>query len=169
MDTATTIFNFSVEVGGIGLIILICGWLIVVVLNGFKKGPFNIKQAGPATRVGFGITLLGIAAVVLAVLSVMLAGAVWTWQLLSNLLTPASLALSSIAIGILPLLLSGLGVVLAKISGGSVDARGPQNCSVWGVQLGGLVYTLFISYWLMLFTVGLMVLGLIISAVWAVI
>jgi len=168
METAITIFNFSVKTGVVGLLVIFSGWLIVILLNGFKKEPLNIRQAGPVTRAGLGITILGIVTIVIAVLSVMASGVVWSWHVLSNLLSPGRLALYSVAIGISPLLLSVLGVLLAKLMGGSVDARGPQNCSVKGVELGGLVYTLFMSYWLMIFTVGLMLLGLLTSGIWAV-
>ena len=168
METATTIFDFSVKIGVIGLLVIFSGWLIVILLNGFKKGPFDIRKAGLATRVGFAIAALGIGAVVMAVFGVMASGVVWGWHVISSLLSPGSLALYSVAIGVSPMILSVLGVGLAKLLGGSVDARGPQNCSVKGVELGGLVYTLFMSYWLMFFTAGVMVLGLIASSIWAV-
>lgn len=168
MELTTTLFNFSIKSAGVGLLIIFSGWLIVILLHGFKKGPFNIRQAGPFTRAGFGITMLGIVAVVIALLSAMASGVLWFWHIISNTLSPGRLALYSVIIGVSPLILSISGTLLAKLSGGTVDASGSHNCIVRGVDLGGLVYTLFLSYWLMLFTGGLMILGLILSFVRAV-
>lgn len=168
MEAVTSIVNFCLGYGSIALVVIFVGWLFVVVLNGFSKGAFDVRNSGPLTKAGLALILLGIAGVVIAVLGLLVAGILWLWHVLSSLLTPASLALYSVIFGIAPMSLSMLGIILAKLAGGTVDARGAENCTIKGVDLGNLVYTLFMSYWLMLFTSGLMILGLLVSVVWVV-
>lgn len=92
---------------------------------------------------------------------------VWAFQAIQPALTPARLALFSITFGIAPLALSMSGAILARLLGGSVDARGARDCVVVGVDLSSFVYALFMSYWLTIFTGGLAFFGLIAGAVWA--
>lgn len=168
MEFVSTITAFSILCGEYALAVLIFGWLLVILLNLGKKGPFDLKAAGPFTKLGLALTLLGVAGVVISIFGFIAAGVTWLWIKLSSFVTPGRLAIYSLIIGVSPLFISALGILLAKLVGGSVDARGPQNCRVMGLEIGGLVYGLFMSYWLTLFTVGLAFAGLLVSAIWVI-
>lgn len=82
-------------------------------------------------------------------------------------LTPGTLAVLSIAVGISPLLVAVAGSAMAKACGGTIDARGPQNCFILGIDIGPVLYAMFMCHWLLLITGGIAVWGLLISGVWA--
>lgn len=159
--------EYSLQCAGFALPVLLSGWITVILSNGFRKGPLDLKNSGPVTRVGLLLTLGGVAGVVIAILGLMASGLVWLWVEFTRDLTPALLALYSLLLGLFPLLLSLLGLLLAKMVGGVVDASGTRDCKFKGVELGGLIYSLFMSYFLFFITGGLAFFGLIISGVWA--
>lgn len=81
--------------------------------------------------------------------------------------TPGKLALISVVIGPIPLLIALLGAGIAKMIGGTLDAAKVENCIVFGVDIGNVLYTMFMMHWLMIFTGGFAVLGLMASGIWA--
>ena len=161
--------EFSLQCAGIAIPVLIAGWLVVILANLPLKGRLDLKNAGPVTRAGMLITLIGVIGTVISILGVIASGVFWLWSEFTRDLTPSRLALYSIILAPSPLLLSALGVILARLAGGQVDARGARDCRIAGIELGGLIYSLFMSYFLTLFSAGLAFFGLLISGIWALI
>lgn len=145
--------------------------IIALILALFKRrgpdGKMGLDQGGFIAKSVFGLALTGGMALGLALTGFGLYAIVWAFQAIQPAFTPARLALVSIILGIAPLALSMFGVILARLLGGSVDARGAFDCRLAGVDLSSFVYTLFMSYWLTILTGGLAFLGLLASAVWA--
>src|SRR5690606_27032988 len=96
------------------------------------------------------------------------AGLWWCLTALLETTTPGGLAALSILFGVAPFLLTVLAVVLARLLGGSVNASGASDCRLLGFNLNAFVHSLFMSYWLVLFTGGIAILGLIGSGIWAI-
>ena len=100
-------------------------------------------------------------------LSLIWSGGSWLWANYIEQLTPGKLALISVVIGPIPLLIALLGAGIAKMIGGTLDASKVENCIVFGIDIGNVLYTMFMMHWLMIFTGGLAVLGLMASGIWA--
>lgn len=103
----------------------------------------------------------------LALIIAIVAGLWWCLTALLGTTTPAGLAVLSILFGVAPFLLTVFAVVLARLLGGSVNASGANNCLLLGFNLNAFVHSLFMSYWLVLFTGGIAIFGLIGSGIWA--
>ncbi len=82
-------------------------------------------------------------------------------------MTPLRLALISIAVGVFPLLVAGLASAIANTCGCTLNEAGAEKCIVFGREISGLLYSMFMFAWLGMFTVGIAILGLTTSAIWA--
>lgn len=120
----------------------------------------NLREGGPIVKAAFVLTVGCGGLLALAIASFICVGIGLIISVVFKDMTPGKLALLSLAIGIFPLGIAMLGAGLARISGGQVDARGASGCVLFGRDLNSLVYTLFMTHWLVMFTGGLAVFGL---------
>ncbi|RJG18562.1 hypothetical protein D4A39_08840 [Alcanivorax profundi] len=70
-----------------------------------------------------------------------------------------------VVIGLAPLGLALLGSGIARLKGTRLDAAEAEPCFVAGVDISGVLYTLFMCHWLMIFTAPIGVGGVIWGAV----
>lgn len=140
-------------------------WVLAHFVKKSADGRINIREGGFLVKAVFVMALAGGGLLGLAVVGFFVS-AVW-WVLSVIDLTPGRLALLSILIGVFPMVLALLGVGLAKISGGHVDASESRGCFFLGFDLNNLVYTLFMCHWAVIFTGGFAVFGLLASGLWA--
>ena len=82
-------------------------------------------------------------------------------------MTPLKLALISIAIGIFPFLVSLLAILIANICGCELNAARAEKCIVFGRDISGVLYVMFMFHWLTLFTGGIGFMGVIAAGIWA--
>lgn len=82
-------------------------------------------------------------------------------------MTPFYLAVLSILIGPFPIFIALLATLIAKICGCTLNEGSAEKCIVLGVDISGFLYGMFMFAWLAMFTMGLMFIGLMTSAVWA--
>lgn len=157
----------SLVVACTGLLIGALGWLLALVARATTAGGSNRnskeKLLGVAAKaVITGGSLLGFAALIL------LAASLWwgTGRLLGDI-TPVKLALLSVFIGLIPLLVSGFASMVAALLGGSISNQGARNCSLLGMDIGPPLYFLYKAYWFVFLTAGLGFVGLLVSAIWA--
>ena len=82
-------------------------------------------------------------------------------------MTPGSLAVLSIIVGVFPLLVSMAAGGIAQIKGCRLDEGRAEPCYLCGRDISGLLYAMFMCAWLAMFTLGLMIIGLSTAGVWA--
>lgn len=164
----TTIALISLLLTGLGVMTGLAAWILTRFVKKSPDGRLNLRQAGLIPKVVF--FLAGGAGLILGVAFVgfSVAGIGWLITKLTEQMKPADLAYLSLLFGIAPFVLAIFGSVLARITGGTVNAAGAENCKAFGMDLNHLVYALFMSYWLVFFTGGIAVLGLIGSGLWAI-
>lgn len=151
----------------LAVLLAVIGWLVAIVSQLGKPGGFNLRHGERPAGFAF-VCIMGAGLIMgVALFGVMAAALWWLGAHALVYLTPERLALISIGVGVLPLLLSMLGVAAAKVTGGRVDASGAYHCRILGRDVGGIVYTLFMMYVVTVFSAGLTVLGLIGSGLWA--
>lgn len=165
--------RWSVLLASAGLGFAIVSAVLAGLANALSKGKIQLDPKDPIGRFfAYGI-LIGGGAIGFAIIGLFVAGCWWLLMWLSHTLfggerlTPGRLAMLSLAIGPLPLLGPLAASVITRLVGGDVSAAGTTNCKVFGVEIGGLVYSLFMMYFLCFFTFGLMFLGLMASGIWA--
>ena len=106
--------------------------------------------------------------VALIIMNLVWAGVSWLWAIIAGVqLTPGKLALISVVLGPLPLVIAMIGAGVAKMIGGDLSSAGVENCIVFGVDIGNVLYTMFMMGWLLMFTGGLAMIGLFVSGIWA--
>ena len=110
---------------------------------------------------------IGTLSLTLLILTLIWAGSWWLWNTYGIHLSPGKLALFSLVLGPAPLLLAVIASAVAKLIGGELDASRARECKVLGVDIGGILYFMFMAHWLTIFTGGLAILGLIASGIWA--
>ena len=81
-------------------------------------------------------------------------------------MTPKTLALISIAVGVFPMAIAMFGMVLAKILGCHVDEGNKHECMFCGRDIGGFLYGAFMFFWLELIAMPIGIIGVISSAIW---
>ena len=120
-------------------------------------------------KTSFSIFAMSVALIILSLgLSLAWAGVSWLWAIIAGVqLTPGKLALISMALGPLPLVIAMIGAGVAKMIGGDLSSAGVENCIVFGVDIGNVLYTMFMMGWLLMFTGGLAMIGLFVSGIWA--
>lgn len=163
-----TIALISMLLAGFGFLAGAAAWTLTHFVKKSPEGHINLRQGGFIPKSVF--ILAGGAGLALgaSVVGFAIAGIGWLVENIFAQMTPSRLAYFSILFGISPFALAILGAGLARITGGNVTAAGAENCKVLGIDLNGLVYALFMSYWLVFFTGGLAVFGLIGSGIWAI-
>lgn len=82
-------------------------------------------------------------------------------------MTPTRLAIISIIIGISPLLIALLGSILTSALGCEQKGGGISQCYFCGKDVGGILYGMMMMHWLMIFTGGFAIFGIIASLLWA--
>lgn len=82
-------------------------------------------------------------------------------------MTPLKLALIFILIGLLPFVAVSLAIAIASLCGTELSAAGAQPCIILGRDISGVLYAMFMSGWLVLFTGGVAVWGLLGTGLWA--
>ena len=82
-------------------------------------------------------------------------------------MTPAQWVLTSLLLVAVPFGLSLLGMGIARLKGTRLDAGAADPCFVLGVDISGLLYNLFMCYWLVLFTAPIAMGSLIWAAILA--
>ena len=167
--TAGFIAQASAGLLCLGLLLVIFGWAVAVISQIGKPGRFNISHGERPVGFAFSFIMAGALLSAIAIIGLLVAGLWWMVPYLFASITPGWLAILSIGVGVFPIVLSALASLTAKAMGGSVSASGADNCILLGRDIGSLIYTLFMSYMLAYFTVGLAVLGLIGSGIWAII
>lgn len=166
-----TLLSISQVLAIAGILAAVSALLLVPFIKKSGKRFFqsnNLRELGRLEKSVFLLAsgagmLLGLALVISIV-----AGLWWCLTALLETTTPAGLAALSILFGAAPLSLTALAVVLARLLGGSVNASGASNCLLLGFNLNAFVHSLFMSYWLVFFTGGIAIFGLIGSGIWAI-
>ena len=105
--------------------------------------------------------------VALIILSLAWAGVSWLWAISGVQLTPGKLALISVVLGPLPLVIAMIASGVAQMIGGDLHEGHAKNCIVFGVDISGVLYNMFMMGWLTIFTGGLAMIGLFVSGIWA--
>ncbi len=82
-------------------------------------------------------------------------------------MTPTYLAIISIVIGISPLFIAMLGALLAGLLGCEQKGGGITKCYFCGKDVGNILYGMMMMHWLLIFTGGVAVWGVIAAAIWA--
>ena len=166
--TLGALFAISIKLVALALIVGILG-ILLLAFTGFKgKQPLNLARATPLTRLALMSVLLCILAVVVAFIGLMLAAGWWLCIRYVADLSPAKLALFSVLLGPAPLLFTVLSVAITRLTGGRVSAARAE-VRLFGIDISGIVHTLFMAYMLVFITAGLAIIGLIVSGVWALI
>jgi len=163
----SALVDFSIQLSIYALISGVLGTIIVGIDQALTKGKSNLREGDSITKVGTIGILLAKLGLKIALTGFVFAGLWWLWESFFEGMTPARLALYSLAIGPAPLLFPLLAKIICKLSGGTVDASQVQGCILLGLNLNNFVYTLFMSYMLAMFTIGIAFLGLMGSGVWA--
>lgn len=76
--------------------------------------------------------------------------------------------MGSVLVGVFPLAVALLATWIAQLCGVELNEANPPDCMVLGIQIGGLLYGMFVFAWMGMFTFGLMIWGLMISLIWAI-
>lgn len=84
-------------------------------------------------------------------------------------MTPSKLALFSIIFAIFPFLVALLAMGIANLCGCTLNEAEASKCVIFGRDFSGLLYGMLIFGWLGMFTGGIGAIGLVASAIWAVI
>jgi len=163
-----TIALISMLLAGVGFLAGAAAWVLAHFVKKSPEGRLNLREGGFIPKGVF--ILAGGAGLALgaSVVGFAIASIGWLAAKLFAQMSPSDLAYFSIVFGISPFALAILGLGLARVTGGTVTAAGAENCKVLGMNMNGLVYTLFMSYWLVFFTGGIAVFGLIGSGIWAI-
>lgn len=170
MLSIDSLFTLSLTLGVFAIVAFLAGMVLVVIANhGRPASQIKFKTAGPVTRFGFACVALCVVSMLIAIMAVITAAGWWFVKNMMAELTPGRLALYALLIGPSPLILAVLGVLSAKILGCRVDASGAYECRLLGMKLDGLIYNLFMMYWMTIFTGGLAMICLMVSGVWALI
>ncbi|AZZ91566.1 hypothetical protein EUZ85_12860 [Hahella sp. KA22] len=82
-------------------------------------------------------------------------------------MTPLSLAILSIVVGIFPLLVASLAKAIARSLGGSLSEADCESCMLFGRDISPILYRMFVFAWLSMFTLGLGMLGVMGAIAWA--
>jgi len=163
----SALVDFSIQLSIYALIPGVFGAIIVGIDKPIRKGKFNLREGESITKVGMIGILLAKLGLIIALTGFAFAGLWWLWESFYEGMTPARLALYSLVIGPTPFLLPLLAKIICKLTGGTVDVSQVQGCYFLGMNLNNFVYTLFMSYMLVILTGGLAVFGLMSSGVWA--
>lgn len=143
-------------------------WILAHFITTSPDGRINVRKGGFVARGVFVLAVGGGLLLGLSVVGFVVSGLWWGLSIMLKNMTPGSLALLSLFVGVLPFIVAIMGAGLAKILGGHVDASGARDCFLFGFDLNNLVYGLFMSYWGVFLTGGLAMFGLMGSGIWAV-
>ena len=83
-------------------------------------------------------------------------------------MTPFSLAMWSILIGVSPLLVALLASMIANMLGCELNEANAPKCMFLGINIGDILYGMFVFAWLGMLTIGLAFIGVIVSIFWAI-
>jgi len=167
--SASTLALTSLVFACLGLVLGFTGWILAIILKSQKKERLNLRKEELPVRVAYKSVLFGGLALGIALLILIAAGAWWGLAPLLVKLTPGTLAILCIILGPVPLLITAFASGIARILGCSVDASGAKNCVLLGWDIGPLLHTLFMAYWLVFLTAGFAFIGLMGSGIWALI
>lgn len=165
-----TLLSISQMLAIAGVLAAVSALLLVPFVKRSDKRLFRSKKIRELGRLEQGVFLFASGAGILlglAFIVSIVAGLWWCVAALVQATTPAELAVLCILFGVAPFLLTILAVVLARLLGGSVNASGANNCHLLGFNFNGFIHSLFMSYWLVFFTGGIALVGLIGSGIWA--
>lgn len=81
-------------------------------------------------------------------------------------MTPLRLVLISVVFGLFPLLIALLAILIANLCGCRLDEAEAGKCVVFGKDIGGLLYGMFVFGWMGMITGGIGVLGVMAGAIW---
>jgi hypothetical protein len=165
--SVTTLVLTSFVFTCLGLISGLAGWMLAIVFNIPAKGGLQLEKKKLSTRIAISCIIGSGFSFAVAIIAIVLAGVWWVWLQILPDLTPRALALISIAVAPTPLLLTILAISVASLLGCKVDASGAQNCFFLGKDVSRIINSLFMAYWLIIFTFGLSVIGLVASGIWA--
>ena len=70
-------------------------------------------------------------------------------------MTPLQWVVASVLLVAIPFGLSMVGMGVARLNGARLDAAQADPCYVMGKDISGVLYSLFMCYWLVLFTAPL--------------
>jgi hypothetical protein len=165
----STFFLIGIYLLCAGVVFGLCGWCLSPFLPKSPDGKMNVREGGLIVKAAFVLAVGCGGLLALAIVSFICAGIGLVISVVFKDMTPGKLALLSLAIGIFPIGIAMLGAGLARVAGGQVDARGASGCVLFGRDLNSLVYTLFMMHWLVMFTGGFAVFGLMSAGIWALI
>lgn len=151
-----------------GILVGLLAWILAHFVKKQSDGRIDVRQGGFVVKPVFALAVSGGLLLGFSLVAFVVAGIWWLLASISQDMTPGSLALLSLGVGILPLGVSALGAGLAKILGGRFDANGAKDCFFLGLDLNNFAYALFMSYWAVFLTGGLAAFGLIGSGIWAI-
>ena len=84
-------------------------------------------------------------------------------------MSPKSLAIGSVIVGIFPFTVALFATWIAQFCGIELSEANPADCIVLGFQIGGFLYGMFVFAWMSMLSLGIMIWGLLFSLVWAII
>lgn len=165
--TISSLIDYSLISALAVFIFLPASGLLLFLSKVAAKKQYTLVKSKSLEKLALLCISFGSLSLALFLLSLLWAGSWWFWEAYVGQLTPGKLALISVVIGPIPLLIALLGAGIAKMIGGTLDAAKVENCIVFGVDIGNVLYTMFMMHWLMIFTGGFAVLGLMASGIWA--
>jgi len=156
-----------VQLAWFALAAWLVGMFLIILINAAGKGEFSLSRGGPLGRFALICVLISVVSLAAVFIGLLVVAVWWLWNRYAGDLGPGNLALFSLLFGPAPLLISAFASVVARLIGGTVDASQARHCIVLGVDLGGIIYTLFMAYMLVYVTAGLALPGLLASGIWA--
>lgn len=150
-----------------GIVFCLLAWFLIITVNALRSEKFHLNKDDPAVRVALALIILGTLSLATAIMGYFVAFVWWMLNSVFNDITPTSLALFFLILGPFPLLLTLFSKIAAKLIGGSVNSSQALNYRIIYIDIGSLLYTLFMSYRLAILTGGISVLGLLASGLWA--
>lgn len=148
------------------LALVFLGIIVGIVFKIPQKGGLDVRRKETVIKFVFFMSFAS--AIVMAFSVLGLFGSLLWWVGVDFLVinSPKRLAWGSVILGIFPLLISGLSAVVAKSIGGSLHEGGYENCNVFGLDVGRVLYAMYVSVWLTIFTGGIAFFGLIAALIW---
>lgn len=129
--------------------------------KGITKNGLDILRKEGLIRTAFIANMMSALFLALAIL--LLAGIAVYWVLIEflEINTPAKLAMLSAVVGIFPLAVSGAASLTARLFKISLNESAYQSRRFLGIDIGRLLYQLYLLAWGTLFTAGVGCIGLV--------
>lgn len=148
------------------LVLILLGVIIGVVFKLPQKGGLDVERKELVVKLVFYMSFAGAIFMVSSILGFLSFLLWWIGVEVLILNTPKKLAWGSVIFGCFPLFISALSAVIAKSIGCSLHQGRHKNFKVFGLNVGRVLYGMYVSAWLTIFTSGIAFFGLIAALVW---